>query len=468
VTSDRRLSTCLVLAFILVVNTPWARGPASSVSISGPSVVAVDDTIELVAQGSPAGGTYLWELERPSRVPVTRGHARLMDARARVRTNGNRLVLTGISPSAALDDVRIRVRYELAGSSCETTHTVTCVTGSLTAYRPMNRGAYFPFTRTPVADGDEESATLGPGIRINGNGDTDPAGEDDLIEVVVRATPANTGFVLRRSSPDLAVWTSPAATPGTELAFSGDTSAVLPFGAGATQLSLGVEWAGTGHGTAGLELLSVGSSATADRLVFHTFQSITLALGGEDQVPMEPVDPNHGTFVVAIALYELGYDVQMFDEDNVGPDGLGSVYDEIVTAVRDRGVDEVAIYGYSHGGGSTYDLSERLDIDRAGIGTFNIAFTSYVDGVGNNSDTDTSMELRFPPTSAFHANHYQVGTLTGDFFIDGGPVPGSNPPPSGLNVETTAWGAGATHFLVDDYVEVRDYIEQNFLPRVTR
>jgi len=456
------------LAASLLAAFSSATGPAGAVSISGPTVVAVGDTIELTAQGSPAGGTYLWELVRPSRTPVTSGRARLVDARARFRTRGNRLELTGISPSAVLDDIRIRVRYERDGTSCEATHAVTCVTGDLIAYRPVNRGSYFPFARTRVQEDDEESSTLGAGIRINGNGDTDPAGEDDLIELVVRPTPANTGFVLRRSSPDLAVWTSPNATPGTQLAFTGDTSAVLPFGAGATQLNLGVEWAGSSQGTASLELLSVGSSTAADRLVFHTFQSITLALGGEGQVPTTPLDPNHGTFAVAIELYRQGYDVQMFDEDAVGATGLGAVYDEIVTAIQDRGVDELAIYGYSHGGGSTYHLSERLDIDRLGIGTFDIVFTSYVDGVRNSSDTDTAMELRRPPTSAYHANHYQIGTFAGDFNIDGGPVPNSDPPPTGLDVETTAWGVGATHFTVDDFVEVRDFIEQGFLPRVTR
>lgn len=446
---------------------PAATTPPSSVTISGPHVVAVGDTIELVAQGTPAGGTFTWGLEVPSRQLVTAGHARLVDTRTRSRIDGNRLELTGIAPSLALDDIVIRVRYEQGGTTCEARHRVTCVNGDLVAYRPMNRGGYAPFARTPVAEDDEVSATLGPGIRINGNGDTDPAGEDDLIEVVVRPTPSNTGFVLRRSSADLAVWTSLDATPGTELPFAGNTSAVLSFGGGGTQLSLGVEWAGGGHGTAALEVLSVGSNVVLDRLVFHTFHGVTLALGGEDQVPGNPVDPNHGTYRVAIELYDQGYDVQQFDEDAVGANGLGAVYDEVVTAVQDRGVDELAIYGFSHGGGSTYHLSERLDIDRAGIGTFDIVFTSYVDGVRNNSDIDTAMELRYPPTSAYHANHHQNGTFA-DFFLDGGPVPGSNPPPAGLDVETTGWGMGATHFTVDDLIQVRDFIEQNFLPRVTR
>lgn len=46
-------------------------------------------------------------------------------------------------------------------------------------------------------------------------------------------------------------------------------------------------------------------------------------------------------------------------------------------------------------------------------------------------------------------------------------MPNSDPPPSGLNVETTPWGAGATHFLVDDYVEVRNFIENNLVIRLT-
>jgi hypothetical protein len=186
-----------------------------------------------------------------------------------------------------------------------------------------------------------------------------------------------------------------------------------------------------------------------------------MALGGEDQVPSVPVDPNHGTFVVGIALYGRGYDVHMHDEDDVAADGSGAAFDEVVDAVSHRMVDQVAIFGYSHGGGSTYDLADRLDNDRPGIGVFEIRATSYVDGVENDSDFDVQQELRRPPSSGYHANQYQVGSLA-DFFLDGGPVPNSDPPASGLNVETTPWGAGATHFVVDDYPQVRSFIETNF------
>ncbi len=90
-----------------------------------------------------------------------------------------------------------------------------------------------------------------------------------------------------------------------------------------------------------------------------------------------------------------------------------------------------------------------------------------MDGVENDSDIDTQQELRKPPTSGYHANHYQVGTLA-DFFLDGGPVGASFPAPTGLNVETVFWGVGATHFLVDDYSQVRDFVLANLEPRVDR
>jgi hypothetical protein len=35
-------------------------------------------------------------------------------------------------------------------------------------------------------------------------------------------------------------------------------------------------------------------------------------------------------------------------------------------------------------------------------------------------------------------------------------------------VETTAWGAGATHFEVDDFVQVRDLIEVSLLQTTAR
>ncbi len=142
--------------------------------------------------------------------------------------------------------------------------------------------------------------------------------------------------------------------------------------------------------------------------------------------------------------------------------------DLVANALQNRGVTELAIFGYSHGGGSTYDLCERLSTVGAGLPSHTIEFTSYTDGVENDSDIDTQQELRRPIGSAYHANHYQNGTLFEDFFLDGGPVPNSFPPATGLDVETTPWGATSTHFLVDDYAQVVEFILDNLESRLSR
>jgi len=352
-----------------------------------------------------------------------------------------------------------------AGSACD---PGACAFGNLTAYRPQHGAGYFPFSKTAVAEADEEDLSRGPGIRINLPGEVDPAGEDDLIEVLVETTRPGVPLALRRSGGGAAlhVWLTRTKAAGTEIPFTNDKTGALPFAPGGTSLTVWVEWAVAAHGDAELLLQPAAADYALDALRFHTFRSIVMALGGESQVPSVPVDPNHGTFVVGIALYERGYDVHLHDEDDVTADGSGPVFDEVVNAVSHRLVSHVSIFGYSHGGGSTYDLADRLDNDRPGIGVFDITATSYVDGVQNDSDFDVDQETRRPPSTGYHANQYQVGTLA-DFFLDGGPVPNSDPPPTGLNVETTPWGAGATHFTVDDFVQVRSFIETNIAALLT-
>jgi len=347
--------------------------------------------------------------------------------------------------------------------------------GGLTAFRPQHGAGYAPFPRSAVPDLLEEDLERGPGIRVNGPGESDPAGEDDLVEVtVVRALrgaggPGGRGvisLVLERGAPELALWTTRTKQVGTGLAFTGNRTAELDFG-GAETLTLWAEWTGAAGATPALTLRALEGDALLDRLRFHAFRGLVVALGGEGQTPQVPVDPNHGTFVIGIELEQRGYDVLMRDEDEVDAAGAGPVYTEVVNAIQERGVAEIAVFGYSHGGGSTHDLCERLDAFRLAIGTFAIGFTSYVDGVQNDSDVDIDMELRRPPSSGYHANHYQRGTFA-DFFLDGGAVPSSQPPPTGLDVETIFWGVGATHFVVDDFDEVSDFIHLNLAARVAR
>ncbi len=221
-------------------------------------------------------------------------------------------------------------------------------------------------------------------------------------------------------------------------------------------------------GAAELELVALAltdaSDVAADRVHFYPFTSVIIALGGESQVPADPpLEPdNHGTFQLAIRFVELGYDVQMYDEDVVTPSGSGEAFDEVASAVRDRGVTGVAIFGYSHGGGSTYDLAQLLDANRGTIGSFAIAFTGYVDGIENDSDFDVDAETRLPPSTGYHANYYQN---PGCGFLCGAAVPGAG---FDLDVTTEIWGVDLTHFTVDDAPEVLDGLQEQLTERLAR
>ena len=133
----------------------------------------------------------------------------------------------------------------------------------------------------------------------------------------------------------------------------------------------------------------------------------------------------------------MGYDVHMYDEDDVGSSGAGPVYDEVVRAVQGRGIGVVAIFGYSHGGGSTHDLADRLNNNRGSIGTFSIDYTAYVDGIRNSSDIDISSETRLPPSTAYHVNYYQRH----DILLRGNSVAGAD---VDVNVSTSRGAAASS------------------------
>ena len=336
-----------------------------------------------------------------------------------------------------------------------------------------------PFQKREVPDDQEESP--GAGIRINGDDDNENgtpdrednsvSGENDLIEVKLEVgpfpVPSGVTNVLKRSNANIKVWDS--QQKGTALLDTNDETN-LTFSASTMTV-----WVENPNGnTADLELIARanGKDVCSDKVHFYPFTSIVIALGGEDQVPTDPANANHGIFQLATNLYHQGYDVQMYDEDNVGNDGSGAVYGEITNAIRTRGVTQVAIYGYSHGGGSTHDLAERLDNNRATIGTFSIPFTAYIDAVENDSDVDMEQERRRPPGTGYHVNYYQEGVANlldpwFDWGLDGGPI--DNPAPGDpADVNLDAGGQTHTHQTVDDDANVLNGIETQLTPRVTK
>jgi len=114
-------------------------------------------------------------------------------------------------------------------------------------------------------------------------------------------------------------------------------------------------------------------------------------------------------------------------------------------------VTNLAIYGHSHGGGSTHDLASRLADNRASIGNFSIVYTAYMDGIKNSSDINILSETRLPPGTAYHVNYYQRNEI----YLRGDSVSGSA---IDVNVNSTPWGADLQHGGVDDAPNVRDSI----------
>lgn len=331
-----------------------------------------------------------------------------------------------------------------------------------TAYRPQTEAYGAPLLRRAVADAEEESP--GAGIRQNGDdddgdsladaSDSNVAGENDLIEVELTVDavppPAGVEYALRRSNGNLKVWTS--ATKGTAILDAND-DAVLAFG-GSTA-TVWVESPAGGSADLDLEARIVGGGPvlSSDRISFFTFQSVVVGLHGEFQFPTDPpFGPNEGISEIAVALHQQAYDSHMYVENDVESDGSGPVYDEIVDAVQNRGVTSVALYGFSHGGGSVYDLAERLDANKASIGTFDLVYTGYIDAIENDSDIDLDSEVRLPPGTQYHTNYYQRFGFVPPW---GDSVPGAD---VDVNVTSTAWGFLLAHITITNHANVQNGI----------
>jgi cysteine-rich repeat protein len=370
-----------------------------------------------------------------------------------------------------LTDTPTATPTRTATSTPTPTETVPPFAVSMTAYRPQSERYGNPFQRLAVPAA--EKMTPGVGIRFNGDddngnflGDWNEANvnnENDLVEVSLTvspvAAPAGYQYVLSRSNAAIRVWgDANKAFPTLDT----NDDVILSF-PGPT-LNFWVEWlGGSPDTTLRLEARRImgGTVIASDEARFVPFTSIVIALGGENQTPDDPPSGNDGMFNIAKTLYTMGYDVHMYDEDDVGSSGSGPVYDEVVRAVQGRGIGVVAIFGYSHGGGSTHDLAQRLNNNRGSIGTFSIDYTAYVDGIGNSSDIDITSETSLPPSTAYHVNYYQRE----DLFIRGNSVSGAD---VNVNVGNQPWGGGVDHGSCDDYAEVRNGVLLPLLAHIAR
>lgn len=342
----------------------------------------------------------------------------------------------------------------------------------LVAYRPQSEAYDAPLQRRRVLDVDEDA--IGAGVRINGDDDDEDGvadrdgaqvvGENDLVEVELRFGPvpasAGTEYVLKRSNSQLRVWAS--STKGLAILNASDEVTIEAL---APVQSVWVESPAGGEADLIFELRDTQTLEVlaSDEVHFFSFTSLVIGLHGEFQFPTDPpLGLNEGISYLAVDLHEEGYDSHMYDEDDVAADGSGPVYDEIVDAVQSRGVSSVALYGFSHGCGSIYDLSERLQLNQASIGDFDIVFSACIDGIENDSDVDLDPETRLPLGTQYHVNYYQQWGFIPPW---GNSVAGAD---VDVNVTSTSWGSFLWHITITNSAEVQSGIFDPILLRVSR
>jgi hypothetical protein len=234
--------------------------------------------------------------------------------------------------------------------------SITAAPAGLTAFRPQqfqdpdnptNAPIYAPFAKHAVGEQDEDSTTLGPGIRIN-NDDDNMNGiadrfesgnsiplENDLIEVRVDRVPGQGNMVLETSGHLGLYYTYDKSTP---INFQTATR-TDPLNFVNNTVTVWVEWSAADHGTDVLRLRNATTLTIIDSLTFHTFHSAVLAFGGHTQVPADPVpDPNNfGVFRTAIELYTQGYDARMYDEASVVNVASSRAFLELVNSINRQG-----------------------------------------------------------------------------------------------------------------------------------
>jgi len=346
---------------------------------------------------------------------------------------------------------------------------------TITVYRPLHgaNGSYAPFAKTAVARADRKDEVRGPGIRINSDDDDGDGfadylipgptnNERDLIEVLLQRDSVTDAFKLRRNTAAIKVWTT--SNKVGEITFPNANNSEtnnLPFPAGVKSLTLWVEWANPNHGTADLTIFHAATLKHWDTVTFHTFHSILIFLGGRGQVPTDPPNPSHGAFIVSVEMYKRGYDAWMYNQNSVRvlpfPIGTGAPYNEVDVATRavlGRSVQNVGVYGYSWGGGATFDMVNALRTRLA----INVAFSGYCDAIERATGFS---ETRLPPGTAFHFNYYE----TRDWPLHGAATAGLAVPPN-VQVDATGWFPRVKHHNIDDDRRTVDAAISNLLAKV--
>ncbi len=317
----------------------------------------------------------------------------------------------------------------------------------MAVYRPQTP----PFQRYKVPDG--QKVNPGAGIRVDGDGGTNRI--EVTLSVGSAPAPGSVKYFLKRSNGSIKVWTG--NTNGVAILDAQDEQEI-DF----TNTAQTVWVENVASGTADLELQTRTTNDNAvvasDKIHFYSFTSIVIVLGGRTQVPSDPAtpalpNPHHpGIFDIGHDLYLNGYDVHMYNQADTNV-----AYQEVQNATNYRNVDNVAMMGYSYGGGATFSLAAVLGRT--------LAFTAYIDAVINPFPgipcfTDGA-ETNWPAGSVYHVNYNQSPhSMSGGQFCLGGEACVR---PASYEVNL---GGSVTHYTIDDSAIVHNGIEQRLQTNV--
>lgn len=258
-----------------------------------------------------------------------------------------------------------------------------------------------------------------------------------------------------------------------------------PLGLPAGEREFWIEWTTYGNGTASIDLEAWDTTTNTlfrtETITYRPFNSTTAVFVGENQTPG---DADYSPQPNGWAIQELlnGYDVHVWDDghdwfnwgDDADPDGSGPAHDEIVNAVNNRGVTEVALHGYSHGGGTVYNVAWRLDNNYAASdgstindpASYDLVFTSYIDGIRNGNPGLALPERRRPLESDYHLNQYQRNTV----YLRGHSILDAQAGDDDLNrTDLPTWhNTKGDKIGINDHEEVIEKVTEEFEERVNR
>ena len=265
----------------------------------------------------------------------------------------------------------------------------------------------------PMEIPDENWRANGVGIRRNadfdaGSGNPDFSisnqfdAENDLIKTTLVFEPAyGIQYEIVRTGDALKFWGSSTKNLD-EYTFT-DNAFILN-----APRDIWAEYASNGDASYTLTLKATNfyteDELFSETVTFRPFNSVTCAFVDRSETP-GAAQTSPGINSWAIDRLLDGYDVYLCAGNANGEE---YAFDEIINAVNNRGVNQVALVGYRYGGNSVYNLAQRLHDDTQDeiASDYSLAFTAYVDAV--RTWPLALAETRRPLGTAFHANYYRA------------------------------------------------------------